>query len=213
MILIGMFDSPFVRRVAVSMHLLHIPFEHRDWSVGKDFDLIRRYNPLGRVPTLVLEDGESLIESAAILDYLDELAGPERALVPRSGKPRRDALRLMWIAIGAAEKGVLQLYERAFRPEEKRHQPWIDRCKTQMHGALAELERGSARCGDGNWLIDDRLTQADVTVSCVFRFLTQALELEGSGPGRYPHLKSLSARCEALPAFGAAKRDYAAPAG
>ena len=71
MILIGMFDSPFVRRVAVTMNLLAIPFEHRNWSVGKDFDRIREFNPLGRVPTLVLADGESLIESAAILDYLD----------------------------------------------------------------------------------------------------------------------------------------------
>jgi drug/metabolite transporter (DMT)-like permease len=76
MILIGMFDSPFVRRVAVTMNLLKIPFEHRNWSVGKDFDRIREFNPLGRVPTLVLDDGESLIESAAILDYLDDLVIP-----------------------------------------------------------------------------------------------------------------------------------------
>jgi glutathione S-transferase len=60
MILIGMFDSPFVRRVAVTLNLLEIPFEHRNWSVGKDFELIRRYNPLGRVPTLVLDDGDAL---------------------------------------------------------------------------------------------------------------------------------------------------------
>ena len=78
MILIGMFDSPFVRRVAVSMHLLGIAFEHRNWSVGKDFELIRQFNPLGRVPILVQPDGETLIESAAILDLLDEYAGPER---------------------------------------------------------------------------------------------------------------------------------------
>jgi len=95
MILIGMFDSPFVRRVAVSMHLLDLPFEHRNWSVGKDFDQNSPLQPAGRVPTLVLDDGESLIESAAILDYLDELAGPQRALLPRSGSARRDALHLM----------------------------------------------------------------------------------------------------------------------
>src|SRR5208282_5439702 len=106
MILIGMFDSPFVRRVAVSMNLLGIPFEHRNWSVGKDFELIRQFNPLGRVPTLVQPDGEVLIESGAILDFLDESAGPERALMPRSGKERRDALRIMAVAMGAAEKGV-----------------------------------------------------------------------------------------------------------
>jgi glutathione S-transferase len=84
MLLIGMFDSPFVRRVAISMKLLGIPFEHGNWSVGKDFDRIRNYNPLGRVPTLVTNSGETLMESSAILDYLDELAGPDRALLPRS---------------------------------------------------------------------------------------------------------------------------------
>jgi glutathione S-transferase len=123
MILIGMFDSAFVRRVAISMNLYGMAFEHRNWSVGPDFDRIRQYNPLGRVPTLVLPDGEALIESSAILDYLDERAGPERALLPPSGKDRRTALRLMSIAIGAAEKGVLQIYETVFRPAEKRHQP------------------------------------------------------------------------------------------
>ena len=141
MILIGMFDSPFVRRVAVSMNLLEIPYEHRNWSVGKDFELIRQFNPLGRVPTLVLPDGEALIESGAILDFLDESAGSERALLPRSGKERREALRIVSIAVGAAEKGVLQVYERAFRPGEKRHEPWIERCRTQMQSALAELDR------------------------------------------------------------------------
>ncbi|HET9473193.1 MAG TPA: glutathione S-transferase family protein, partial [Steroidobacteraceae bacterium] len=135
MLLIGMFDSPFVRRVAVSMKLLGIPFEHANWSIGRDFDRIREYNPLGRVPTLVTDNGERLMESAAILDYLDERAGPERALLPHSGPDRRQALNLMAMATGAAEKGVLQVYERAFRPEEKRHQPWVDRCRIQMSGS------------------------------------------------------------------------------
>ena len=103
-VLIGMFDSPFVRRVAVSMRLLGLPFEHRDWSVGRDFERIRAFNPLGRVPTLVLDSGEALLESAAILDYLDERAGAERALLPAAGVARRTALRLMAIATGAAEK-------------------------------------------------------------------------------------------------------------
>ena len=65
MILIGMFDSPFVRRVAVSMQLVGKTFEHRNWSVGKDFERIREHNPVGRVPTLVLDDGEALPEFAS----------------------------------------------------------------------------------------------------------------------------------------------------
>ena len=100
MLLIGMFDSPFVRRVAVTLKLLGIPFEHANWSVGRDFDRIRQYNPLGRVPTLVTANNERLFESAAILDYLDELVGPGRALMPASGPERRTALNLMAMATG-----------------------------------------------------------------------------------------------------------------
>jgi len=221
MILIGMFDSPFVRRVAIAMHLYALPFEHRNWSVGRDFDAIRRFNPLGRVPTLVLDDGEALIESAAILDYLDELAGPQRALLPRSGPERRAALRAMAIAAGAAEKGVLQIYERVFRPEEKRHAPWLERCATQMHGALGELERlgpaGAMAGGDGSpehrgWLVADRFSHADITLSCVYGFLGEALGVDPDG-ARYPRLAALARRCEALPAFRAVRAEFIAPGG
>src|SRR5260221_13501742 len=111
-----MFDSPFVRRVAVSMNLLGMPFEHRNWSVGKDFELIRQFNPLGRVPTLVQPDGEALIESTAILDLLDEYAGPDRALLPRSGKDRREALRVMAVYCRAAGKGGSYRYYTTVRP-------------------------------------------------------------------------------------------------
>jgi len=211
MILIGMFDSPFVRRVAVSMHWLGIAFEHRDWSVGKDFELIRRFNPLGRVPTLVLEDGEALIDSAAILDYLDESVGAERALVPRSGRDRREVLRVMAIGVGAAEKAVLQVYETVFRPAEKRHPGWVDRCSGQMHGALAELDR-LARQRDGEWLVGTRLTQADITTSCVYGFVREALGVGAAADAaRYPGLAQLGARSEALPAFAAARAAFSAP--
>jgi glutathione S-transferase len=214
MILIGMFDSPFVRRVAITLHMQGISFEHRNWSVGKDFELIRRYNPLGRVPTLVLDDGEALIDSAAILDYLDDVVGPARALVPPTGRPRRATMRLMAVAVGAAEKGVQQVYERVFRPEEKRHATWVERCRAQMHGALRELER-TAEARREVWLTGALLTQADITVGCVYKFLCEAVGADGSDaatPGTaYPALRALSERCEALPAFRAVKADFHAP--
>lgn len=209
-VLIGMFDSPFVRRVAVSMRLLGIPFEHRDWSVGRDFERIRAYNPLGRVPTLVLDSGETLIESAAILDYLDELAGPERALLPAAGAARRTALRLMAIATGAAEKGALQVYERVFRPPDKAHQPWLDRLRTQVGGALAELERCCVP-HPGQWLIAGRMTQADITVTCAVTFLDGAVAL-AAGAESYPALRALVTRCEGLPEFAATRIAWSAPA-
>ena len=198
MILIGMFDSPFVRRVAVSMRLLDIPFEHRNWSVGKDQAEIRRYNPLGRVPALVLEDGETLIESSAILDYLDDFAGPARALLPGSGADRRLALKLMAIAAGAADKGVAQVYEGVFRPEEKRHEPWVERCRSQMDEGLAELNRYASGLDGNGWLLGTRMTQADITVATATTFLHEALGLDAA---RYPALMRQVARCEALPAF------------
>ncbi|HEY1314610.1 MAG TPA: glutathione S-transferase family protein [Steroidobacteraceae bacterium] len=209
MILIGMFDSPFVRRVAVSMNLLGMVFEHRDWSVGKDFELIRQFNPLGRVPTLVRPDGEALIESAAILDFLDECAGPGRALIPAMGKDRRDVLRILAVATGGADKGVTQIYETAFRPPEKRYRPWMERCNTQMHAALAELNRMcQARTGD--WLIGNRMTQADVTATCVYTFLVDALAINRADVA-YPGLAAIAARCEALPEFRSVKAEWFAP--
>src|SRR5262245_15572140 len=153
MLLIGMFDSPFVRRVAISAKILGIPFEHANWSIGKDFDRIREYNPLGRVPALVTDSGERIAESGAILDYFDELAGPERALLPRSGPERRRALSLIALATGAADKGAVQVYERAFRPELKRHAPWLERCRTQMSGALAAIDRYIGDRGVSQWMV------------------------------------------------------------
>lgn len=205
--LIGMFDSPYVRRVAVSLRLLGFQFEHRNWSVGRDLDQIRRYNPLGRVPTLVLDDGEVLMESAAILDYLDEQVGPERALLPARGEARRRALRLMAIATGAADKGVAQLYERAFRPEDKRHEPWVARCRAQTQDGLAELER-LAQTTRSEWLLGPTLTQADITVTAAATFLHEALHLEA---GRYPALMQRVARTEALPAFREFHQSFVAP--
>jgi glutathione S-transferase len=90
--LVGHYDSPFVRRVGVSLHVLGIPFERKLLSVFSNAEEMRAFNPLVRVPALVLDDGECLIDSAAILDHLDEMAGPERALLPAGGKARRDAL-------------------------------------------------------------------------------------------------------------------------
>ena len=209
MILIGMFDSPFVRRVAVSMNLLKLPFEHRNWSVGKDFERIRQFNPLGRVPTLVPPGSEALLESYAILDYLDEIAGPERALIPRLGLDRRETLRIMAIAMGAAEKGVAQVYETVFRPAEKHHRPWTDRCSTQMHAALAALDR-AAKDRNGSWLVGERMSQADITATCAFTFLAEAPAVDCQA-SHYPGIAAIAARCEALPEFRSVKAEFFPP--
>jgi glutathione S-transferase len=212
MLLIGMFDSPFVRRVAVTMKLLDLPFEHGNWSVGRDFDRIREYNPLGRVPTLVTNDGLKLMESAAILDYLDELVGPERALLPRSGAERRQALNLMAMATGAAEKGVMQLYERPIRPEAKRHEPWVERCRLQMSASLAAIDRYLGERGVSQWLVGKRMTQADITAVCAFTFLNDALRVAEDAV-MYQSLATLAARCESLPVFQETRVAFFVPNG
>jgi glutathione S-transferase len=192
------------------MKLLGIPFEHGNWSVGKDFDRIRNYNPLGRVPTLIIGTGEALMESGAILDYLDELAGPERALLPRVGAERRQALNLMALATGAAEKGVLQMYERIFRPEAKRHQPWVDRCRLQMSSSLAAIDRHLGERGVAQWLVGKRMTQADITAVCAFTFLNDTLRVADDAV-MFQSLATLASRCESMPVFQETRAPFFAP--
>ncbi len=203
MLLIGMFDSPYVRRVVISMKRLGLPFEHGNWSVGADFERIREYSPLGRVPVLVMDDGVVLVESAAILDAIDDLVGPARALLPPAGASRREALRLMSLAIGAGEKAREVVYERMVRPPEKYHEPWVARCRVQMHGALGEIEKSCRQRTAGQWLVDDRLTQADITVTCICTMLSESVDALGSADHPYPALRALVDRCEALPEFRA----------
>jgi glutathione S-transferase len=201
-LLIGMFDSPYVRRVAISMQRLGLPFQHRNWSVGADFDRLRQYSPLGRVPVLVMDDGVALSDSSAIVDAIDDIVGPTRALLPPTGSSRREALRLIYLAIGAHEKGRDQLYERMVRPPEKVHEPWVARCREQMHGALGQVELTCRQRGAGSWLVDDRFTQADISVACLCTMLEESLGIFAGGHP-YPALEALVDRCEVLPEFKA----------
>ena len=200
MLLVGMFDSPYVRRVAVSLRYLDIPFEHGNWSVGADFERISAYSPLGRVPVLVMDDATVLVDSAAILDTVDELVGPGRSLLPTSGATRREAQRLISLAIGAAEKAREQIHERLVRPPEKYHAPWVERCREQMHGALGLLETACGRLGGDDWLVGGRYSQADITVACIFTFLCDSLEV-ANRTTPYPSLSAFVERCEARPEF------------
>ena len=135
MMLIGQYDSPFVRRVAIALRLYGFTFQHRPWSTFGDAELIAPYNPLRRVPTLVLDDGEALIESAMILDYLDELAGPEKAMIAAHGPQRRQCLKSCALATGLADKAVSLLYERVLRKDHP-SQIWVERCEAQIGAVL-----------------------------------------------------------------------------
>ena len=195
--LIGHYDSPFVRRVGVSLHILGMPFQRQLLSVFSNADALRAYNPVGRVPALVLEGGEVLVDSAAILDHLDEVAGPERALMPPSGAARRDAMQKVVLATGINDKAVAITYERRHRGDAA-DAGWVARCRGQQDAALAALEdRFAALQAAGT-----RLMQPEITVATALGYL-RLRQPETLPPGRYPALQALSARAEAHPAFQA----------
>ena len=195
MILVGQYDSPFVRRVAVSLRVLGFAYDHDIRSVFSDFDSMRQTNPVGRIPSLVLDDGEVLIDSGAILDWLDETVGPERALLQPAGLPRRRALRVIALAVGAIDKAGSSAYEQIIRPKVFRWPEWIARCRTQAEGALAALEAET-------WPSAGKLDQAQITTACMIRYV-QMVDPELLSLGRYPSLQALSERCEARPEFQA----------
>jgi glutathione S-transferase len=197
MILIGQYDSPFVRRVAIALRLYGLPFEHRPWSTFGEGDKIAPFNPLRRVPTLVLDGGEALIESTAILDYLDELVGPERAMMAERGPARRQALRVCALASGLGDKAVSLLYERILRKDPSKI--WVERCEAQIAGVLEVLEKERAAIAMPYWF-GDKIGHADIAVACVLRFAREAHPALFDGT-RYPALSAHAARCEALPAF------------
>ncbi|MCP3392839.1 glutathione S-transferase family protein [Bradyrhizobium sp. CCGB12] len=206
MFLIGQYDSPFVRRVAIALRLYGLAFEHRPWSTFGDADKIAPYNPLRRVPTLVLDDGEALIESMIILDYLDDLVGEGKAMLPRSGAERRKHLRICALASGLGDKAVSLLYERVLRKEQLAL--WVERCQAQIADVL-EAER--AKVTTPYWL-GDRIGHADVAVACVVRF-TQEAHLQLFEPSRYPALSAHADRCEALAPFREIVQPLAPPKG
>ena len=207
MILIGQYDSPFVRRVAIALRLYGMPFEHRPWSTFGDAERIAPINPLRRVPTLVLEDGEALLESGAILDHLDELAGPARALIAARGPERRHALRVCALATGLADKGVSLFYELAFHPQTS--QAWIDRCRAQIGDVLQSLEASRSEAA-GPWWFGGTLGHPDIATACALRFVGEAhpglVDL-----GRYPALAAHADRCEALPVFQEISQPFSPP--
>ena len=196
MILIGQYDSPFVRRVAIAMRLYGIAFEHRPWSTFGDAEKIAPFNPLRRVPTLVLDDGEVLVESAAILDYLDELAGP-KAMIAQSGAERRAALKVCALASGLADKAVSLLYERVLR--DQRSEVWIVRCNAQIGGVLDALERDREGRTTSYWF-GKAIGHADIAVACALRFVREAHPAAFDAT-RLPALAAHAARCEDLRAF------------
>lgn len=199
MILVGQYDSPYVRRVAITLHHYGIAFERNPISVFANADQMAAINPLVRIPSLILDDGEVLIDSGAIIDYLDGVVGPRVALTPGSGAQRRRVVQLTAVATGAIDKMGAYVYERHFHTPEHVNEDWAARCKSQFLGGVQYLERVL----DGDWLAG-RFSQADLTTGAMLGYIKLRV-LDVSLERLFPKLARLSDRCEALSSFAAAQ--------
>lgn len=199
--LIGNFLSPYTRRVAVSLNLLELPFEVEELFVFQKPEIVRQYNALVRIPVLLLDDGDSLVESGAILDEIDRMVGPERCLTPSGGLERRRVVQTTAIALACAEKAQWAFYEGRVRPAEKVHAPWIEHNEKQVLGGFEELDKVASKTEEGGWIAGtSTISQSDITTAVAYTF-ANAVRPKLGLPGRFPHLSRFAGRCEALPAF------------
>lgn len=198
MILIGGLGSPFTRRVAITLRVYGIAYEHRPLSAAKPDERAQLHaiNPLVRVPALVTKDAWTLVDSATILDYLDRLVGPEKALLPAGGQERTQILNLIGIVVGAAEKAVSAYYETGKRPAEKVHKPVLDQYLEQSANGFKAIEREAGE----PWLMGDTMTQLDVTAVACWDFAVRVRAPDAPALD-CPKLTALSAHANTLPVF------------
>jgi glutathione S-transferase len=208
MILIGQYDSPFVRRVGIALRLYDLPFEHRPWSVFGDATRLAALNPLMRVPVVVLDDGTALTDSHLILDYLDSRVAEAAALAPRHEPARHRVLRAVGLATGLADKAVSLFYER--RLHDTPSASWEARCLAQIRQTVALLEAERAAAPGPYWH-HGHLTHADIALTCAWRFFTEA------HPGLIdttsaPAITAHAAHHEGQPVFREISQPFIAPA-
>jgi len=198
--LIGMLDSPYVRRVAISLQLLGLRFEHQSLSVFRTLAQFQQINPVVKAPTLVCDDGEVLMDSTLILQYAESLACP-RTLMPSTLPEMQHDLRVIGLALAACEKSVQIIYERTLRPPEKQHAPWVERVTGQLLSAYAALEEHVARRPLG--ATSATISQAGVTLAVTWHFTQQVIAALVPASD-YPRLVAYSTAAEALAEFSAA---------
>jgi glutathione S-transferase len=201
MILIGQYDSPFTRRIGITLRLYTVVFEHRPWSVFGNADALAAVNPLIRVPTLVLDTGEALIETAAIIDYLDGLVVPERRLLPQSQPERYRDLNIISLASGISDMAVRLFYE--LRLHDHPSSNYVARLTRQIEQTLVVLNDRKASAF--------KMSQADIAVTCMYRHLSEC-HPEIAGKGRYTALEKHCAHYEAQQVFIDISQPFRAPA-
>lgn len=199
--LIGMLDSPFVRRVSISLQLLDIPFDHQSISVFSTFEQFRQINPVVKAPSLICDDGQVLMDSSLILEYAEALAAPHKSLMPAEIGERLHALRLIGLGLAACEKSVQIVYERNLRPPEKQHEPWVTRLQGQLSAAYQALELELSK--QPLAVTSRTMNQAGLTTAVAWHF-TQMMLPEIVLASNYPALQAHSEKAERLAEFVAA---------
>lgn len=194
MILLSAPPSPFGRKVKIAIALLGLSDRVRVEMVDtiKDQGPLQTRNPLGKIPTLILDDGSTLFDSRVILDYLDHLAGGGK-IVPREAHARVAALRLQALCDGILEASLLQVYEKRYRPEPLWHRPWLDYQAGKVARALDVLEKSPPR-------LDPLPDVGQITLACALGY--QDLRFQGRWRETYPALVQWLDRFAAqVPAF------------
>jgi len=194
--LVGMLDSPFVRRVAIALDLYGLSYENLPLRTVGDAAEFARYSPLKRAPTLVLADGATLVDSHMILAHLDELVPPARCLTPSDAAARLACRQVVGVAAGIADKAVSAFYERNFHTPEQRNARLLERNRGQLVDSLAWLE---ARAPE-QWLLGSDLCHADIMVGAGLRFAGDALP-DWLDLKPVPRVAGWLERLEALPVF------------
>ena len=197
MLLIGVNRSPYTRRVAITLTAYGVAYEQKCVSGFGNRQEVRAANPLGRIPALVLDNGETLIDSAAIIDHLDEVYGGDRPLTPASGPDRRAVLKIAAIMMGACDKALQAAYHRNHIPVEKRHQPWVDDCTEQVLKALTAVD--AMVDPSTEYLLRGHLTQADVTAFVAERLARFGLNIDTET--EFPRLRALTRKLAQEHAF------------
>lgn len=198
--LVGLYGSPFVRRVAVTAQYLGIALPQRPISIFKSYDEMRAINPMVKVPTLLFDNGSIMVESTLIIAYLESLADATQTLMPNSPDQHLAATRHIGPALVAMEKAAQLVYETSLRPEGKQHAPWKERLVQQLMAAIDLMEAAAADAAP--WILGEIICQADLSIAIAWEFLNR------TAPDRFklpdcPALSELSVRAEAAPQFAA----------
>ncbi len=194
--LIGMLVSPYVRRVAICLEYLGVTFDHEALSVFTTFDKFHSINPVVKAPTLLCDDGELIMDSSLILQYVERLISKGRSLWPQDPANFQHDMRAVSLALAACDKSVQIVYERNLRPKSAQYEPWLNRAEGQLLAAYAGLEQEIVKRPEAF----SAFSNASITAASAWTFTQSELSAIVSTE-KHPELSAMSKRFEATGLF------------